>query len=210
MPKGGKRDGAGRPAGSRNKFSIEINLTFGNRLMNIEQATLPELRVHLGKLHTVLHGIDAFSATLNSANLEGDGFDLPQLADLQENLQRNIDVFSAEIERRQNCFKPYIHVYCPRTYELPRQISGLRATIKQGKTDVDRKRTELIKTGVSDEMAEKVYPAYDEANDLAEIDKREIELAAWEKFNLTGLEKNKPSNADSLLPHYKPYNAIPA
>jgi hypothetical protein len=207
MPKGGKRAGAGRPAGSKSKHTLTINLDFGRQKMkDFDTATIAQLREHHGKLMTALQVIPRWAGDIQRINLEG--FELPELGDLQTKLKKELAAFRTEIDMRDAVFEPFARCVHQRLFvEIPRDVSVIKADMEVQQKAIEKKRKLLLDDGIAEDQAAAIYPDYDSSADLAKIADLEAERAAWEKFDTYRDEKYLPENAAEISKRISPYNS---
>lgn len=208
MPKGGRREGAGRPAGSKSKHSLTINLDFGRqqKMKDFDTATIAQLREHHGKLMTALQVIQRWANDIQRINLAG--FELPELCDMQTKLEKELVAFRAEIDKRDAVFEPYARCVHQRLFvEIPRDVAIIKTDMGVQQKTIEQKRKSLLADGIAEDRVAMIYPDYDSSADLAKIADLEAERKAWEKFDAYRDAKYLPENAAAISKTITPYNS---
>lgn len=83
--------------------------------------------------------------------------------------------------------------------EIPRLVEGAKHRIKDGQSDVKKKREKLLEAGIDASEVARLVPDFDPADDLKLIASLEAEKRQWEKWQQYLLPEYLPANAEQCV-----------
>ncbi|MGB0847632.1 MAG: hypothetical protein ACPGSM_12950 [Thiolinea sp.] len=166
------------------------------KLKNMLRDELIERRDELSEL---LGAVMQSAALLNSSQHDYvSNADVLQVKSISRTLQARKREIDGEIQERQDRISEYSQLTVHHRADVDCRIRVLAGTIRAGEGHVLRKRSTLMREGITEEMAKNLIPDFDAAPIEAEIDNLQAKQREFGKFFHSGRLVDLPELPNEL------------